>query len=116
MKSSPKQYRTVSQGTARAFVFLAVVTILAAGVSSWFAVRAVRGEITSRASVVQLCETGNDFRAQQVTLWSHIIAISAPPPKETAAQHRQRVALIASFQRYVRQVFATRDCSKLPGG
>ena len=111
-----KMFRTVGQGTARAFVILAVIAVIVAGASSWLAVRAVQGEVKSRASVVQLCETGNGFRAQQVTLWEHIIAISAPPPRETPAQHRARAALLASFRQYVRQVFAARDCSRLPAG
>jgi hypothetical protein len=115
-KTRPKQYRTVSDTAVRAFTVLAVVAVVVAGASSWFAVRAVRGEVTSRASVVQLCQSGNDFRGQQVQLWTHIIEISAPPPAETPAQQRQRAALIASFRKYVQQVFAARDCGQLPAG
>ena len=107
----PGLFRTVGQGTARAFVILAVVAIVVAGASSWFAVRAVQGEIHSRASVVQLCEAGNESRAQQITLWTHLVAISAPPPHQTAAQKAARAKLIAGFLAYVRQVFAPRDCA-----
>jgi hypothetical protein len=96
---------------ARAFVFLAVLALLLAAGSYWLSVRAVRGEVANRATVVQLCETGNGFRAQQVTLWTHLIATSQPPPHETAAQRRQRQELIAGLLAYVRKVFAPRDCA-----
>ena len=109
-------YRTVSQGTARAFTVLAVVAVLVAGASSWLAVRAVQGQIQSRASVEQLCQAGNDSRAQQVTLWTHLVQISTPPPHETAAQKAQRAKTITAFLRYVRHVFAARNCSHYSGG
>jgi hypothetical protein len=95
----------------RAFASLLVLMFLLAGASWWLSVRAIHGEITSRASVVQLCQAGNESRAQQVTLWTHLIEISQPPPHETAAQKRQRQALIAGFLAYVRKVFAPRDCA-----
>jgi hypothetical protein len=110
---SPKRVR---EGTAQAFVVLAVLSLVFAVASGVVAVRAVHGEIRNRASTVQLCQAGNDARAQQVTLWTHLIAISAPPPHQTAAQKQQRGKLITSFLRYVRQVFAPRDCSHLSAG
>jgi hypothetical protein len=111
-----KVFRTVSQGTAQAFVILAVLALLVAGASSWFSVRAVQGEINSRASVVQLCQAGNEARAQQVVLWSHLVQVSVPPPHETAAQKQRRAAAVAGLLRYVRQVFAPRDCSHYNAG
>ena len=113
---APKQYRTVSQGAVQAFVVLFLMAWLVAGAGFFFSVRALQGEIAGRATVTQLCVTGNEFRGQQVQLWGHIIAISAPPPKETPAQHRARAALTAAFQAYVRKVFAARDCGNPPGG
>ena len=109
--SSPKRvYRTVSQRTAQAFVILVILSFLVAAAGSWFAVRAVRGEIASRASVVQLCQAGNESRAQQITLWTHLVAISAPPPRESAAQRARREKLVRQFLGYVREVFAKRNC------
>ena len=104
-------FRPITTGAARAFVFLSVLTILLAGAAYFFSVRAVHGEVASRASVVQLCQAGNESRAQQVTLWTHLVAISAAPARETAAARRQRQAVIAAFLRYVRKVFAPRDCA-----
>lgn len=104
-------FRPISTGAARAFVVLSVVTLLLSGAAYFFSTRAVQGEIRSRASVVQLCQAGNESRAQQVTLWTHLIQVSTPPPHETAAQKRQRQALITGFLAYVRKVFAPRDCA-----
>jgi hypothetical protein len=98
-------------GSGRAFVYLAVLTFLLAGGSFWLSVRTVQGQVANRASVVQLCQAGNDSRAQQVTLWTHLVAISAPPPHETAAQRAVREVRVRQFLGYVRQVFAPRDCT-----
>jgi hypothetical protein len=104
-------FRPISRGAARAFVFLSVLTLLLAGASSWVSVRAVQGEVRSRASVVQLCQAGNESRAQQVTLWTHLVQISTPPPHETPAQKAGRAKLIGEFLAYVRKVFAPRNCA-----
>ena len=112
----PQLFRPITRGAARAFTVLAVLSLVLSAASGWIAVRAVQGEIASRASTLALCEAGNQARAQQVQLWQHIIVISAPPPRETPAQHAARAALIAGFQKYVRQVFAARDCNHLTGG
>lgn len=108
--ASPKP-RGVSQGTARAFVFLAVFAIIAAAASGVLAVRAVQGEIRAKASVVQLCQAGNDSRNQQVTLWTHLIAVSVPPPRQTPAQKAARAKLITEFLGFVRADFAPRNCA-----
>jgi hypothetical protein len=92
-------------------VFLFVLAFLLSGASWWLSVRAVRGEVANRATVLQLCETSNGFRAQQVTLWTHLVATSPPPPRETPAQKQQRQVTIRAFLRYIRQVFAPRDCT-----
>ena len=112
----PGVFRPITRGAARAVVFLFVLIFLLCGASWWLSVRAVQGEVANRASLTQLCETGNEFRAQQVQLWTHIIQISAPPPRETPAQHRTRVALLASFRQYLQKVFAARDCKRQAGG
>src|SRR5262245_20121092 len=94
MSSRLRLFRPISRGAARAVVVLFILSFLLSGAAYLFSVRAVQGEITSRASVVQLCQAGNEARGQQVTLWTHLIAISAPPPHQTPAQKRQRDTLI----------------------
>ena len=103
-------------GVMRGFVFLSLLTLLLAGASSWFSVRAVRGEVSNRATITQLCETGNGFRADQVTLWTHLVTISAPPPHETAAQKAARAKTVRAFLAYVRTVFKPRDCTASSAG
>ena len=97
--------------TGQAIVFLFILAFILAGASFWLSVRTVQGEVSNRASVVQLCQAGNESRAQQVTLWTHLVAISAPPPHETAAARAAREALVRQFLGYVHQVFAPRDCT-----
>ena len=115
-KPRPKEYRTVSQAAVRAFVVLFILAWLLAGASWWLSVRTLQGQIRTRASFVQLCESGNEARAQQVQLWEHIITISAPPPAQTPAQRKAHEQLTAGFQRYLKQVFALRDCGHLSSG
>jgi hypothetical protein len=106
-------FTPISTGAARAVVSLFVLAFLLAGASYWLSVRAVHGEVANRASVTQLCQSGNSFRADQVTLWTHLVAISTPSATLTPAQAAQRQALISAFLAYVRQVFAPRDCGGL---
>jgi hypothetical protein len=104
-------FRPITPGAARAVVTLFVLSFLLSGAAYWLAVRAVDGQVRSRASVVQLCQAGNESRAQQVTLWTHLVAISTPPPHETPAARARRQKLTREFLAYVRQVFAPRNCA-----
>ena len=104
-------FRPISRGAARAIVVLFILSFLLSGASWFLSVRAVQGEIRAKASVVQLCQSGNEFRAQQVTLWEHIIKVSTPPPHETAAQKQRRAMVVRQFTAYVHQVFAPRNCA-----
>lgn len=108
MAVQPPRVRPL-QAAAAVVVLLAVIFGVAAG-AYFMASRAARGQIASRATVVQLCEAGNDFRAKQVVLWVHLVTISRPPPHETAAQRQQRLEDTAAFLAYVRQVFSPRKC------
>jgi hypothetical protein len=92
-------------------VFLFALSFLLSGAAYFFAAQATSRAVANRASVVQLCQSGNESRAQQVNLWTHLIAISAPPPHQTAVQRAARDTLIRQFLAYVRTVFAPRDCA-----
>src|SRR5689334_7393606 len=106
-----RRLRPRGTASARAIVFLFILAFLLAGASFWLSVRTVQGQLANRASVVQLCQAGNESRAQQVTLWTHLVAISAPPPHETAAQKAVREARVREFLAYVHHVFAPRNCA-----
>ena len=115
MNGNPRRgrypFRPMSRGSARAAVTLFILAFLLSGAAYWFSTRAVQGEIANRASVTQLCQAGNESRAQQITLWTHLVAISAPPPHESAAARAKRQALVREFLAFVHQVFAPRDCT-----
>ena len=102
----------ITSGAARAVVVLFILAFLLAGAAYWLSVRAVRGEVANRATVTQLCLSGNESRMQQITLWTHLVAISAPPPHETPAARARRAELTREFLAYVRKVFAPRDCGR----
>jgi hypothetical protein len=100
----------MTRGTLYAAVFLAVFTLFLFAVSLVFTIREVNQAGAAAASVVQLCQAGNELRAQQVTLWVHLVAI-AQRPGETAAQRRARMAQSRVFIAYVEHVFAPQNCA-----
>ena len=63
------------------------------------------------ATTAQLCQAGNEARAQQIGLWEYILSLSHPPPGETPAQRAQRTAVLAKFDAHLHRVFAARDCA-----
>lgn len=101
----------MSRGAAYSIIVLFALSFLLAGGSYWLSVRTVEAQVKARASVVQLCRSGNEARAQQVTLWTHLVEISRPPPGETPAARAQREDTTRVFLAYVHQVFAPRNCA-----
>ena len=102
----------MTRGARYAVVFLFCLSFaLATGNFLWNAsqVRQIR---QAAASTVQLCRSGNEARAQQVQLWTHLIEISMPPPHQTARQREERARTIREFETYVHKVFAPRNCQR----
>ena len=93
----------------------AVFLMLGASVAgSYFLSAAAADRATAnRASILQLCQAGNEARAQQVALWEKLVTLSTPPPRETAEARAQRMHLTVVFLAYVRQVFAPRNCAAI---
>jgi hypothetical protein len=109
----------MTPGALRATVFLFVFSLVLAAANLMFTAREVgsvraaeQAAARSTASVVQLCQLGNESRAQQVILWDHVITISRVPPHETAAEKRKRLATVRAFVAYVHRVFKARDCAR----
>ena len=105
---------TITPGARLATVGLLILTLLAGGGNLWAtygqvgAVRAAEARAArAAATVTQLCETGNEFRAQQASLWDYVIHLSKPP--QTAAQR----AVVARFEHYLHLVTAPRNCRAL---
>lgn len=110
----------VTPGAARGLLYVLVLVFLITGGSYYQSshainrVAAVSATVTSEHRVqIYACRLGNDSRAQQVTLWTHIAQIAAGPPHETAPQKRARQAKLAAFLAYVRGIFAPRDCAAI---
>jgi len=96
-------------------VFLLVLSLLLAAGNYLLSASAVRHASANRVSITQLCQAGNEARAQQVQLWVYLIALS-PPPHENAAALAARQKLIRQFLAYVHAVFAPRNCGALQKG
>lgn len=110
---------TITKGARYAVVFLFLFSLTLAAANVLFTARQVghvraltTAAARNAASIRQLCLAGNEARAQQVTLWDHVITITLPPPRETPAQRRHRLAAERAFEAYVHRVFAPRDCSR----
>ena len=110
----------MTSGAKRAFITLLVISFAIGGANLLFTARQVndvrsaeQASARSAASVVQLCQLGNESRAQQVTLWEHLVTVSSPPPHETRAQKRKRLSTVRAFLGFVHHVFAPRDCRAL---
>ena len=101
----------MTRGARHAVVFLFVLSFALAGGSYWLSTSAVHRATAAAVNTTQLCEAGNESRAQQVTLWEHLVAVAQPPPHETPAQEQQRLAVARAFIAYVHKVFAPRNCS-----
>ena len=97
---------------------IAVSVVLDVALSAGIGVLAVSQIHVSEqihASQLQACGIGNDFRARQVRLWDHVLAISKAPPGETSAERAVRLAKLAAFRGYVAAQFRPVDCISLYG-
>ena len=109
----------MSQTVRYAVVFLFLFALALAAINLLFTAALVHGVNVNSAkarankvSIVQLCQSGNEARQQQIDLWSFIIQISPPPPHETAAHAAQRLHVLQQFAVHLHQIFAPRNCPK----
>ena len=103
----------MSRGAFRAALFLFILALALAALNLLFTAHQVNSVRAAEASAVQLCQAGNTARAQQIILWSHLVVISRPPPRETVQARNQRVKTTKDFLAYVRRIFAKRNCAAL---
>ena len=102
----------MTRGARYAVVFLFLHTLAIGAANLLFTSALVSRTNANRASVTQLCESGNEARQQQIDLWAFIIQISPPPPHQTKAEAAQRLHVLHRFAVHLRQIFAARDCTK----
>lgn len=96
-------------------VYLTFVMLALAAASYWLSANAAHRATAATASTLQLCQLGNEARAQQIHLWDFIIHLSKGPPHETAAERAQRARNLAAFEAYLHHVFAPRHCGAITG-
>lgn len=109
----------MSRQGRRAVVSLFILSLFLAAANLLFTSSLIHRETANReradaarASVTQLCESGNEFRRQQVQLWEYLVSVSRPPPGQTAAERLQREKTTRLFLAHIHHVFAPRDCHK----
>ena len=102
----------MTRGARYAVVFLFALTLAIGAANLLFTSHLVNRVTVAKASVVQLCQLGNESRAQQVQLWEFVIQISHSPPHESAAHKAQRERTIRQFVAHLHKVFAPRDCQR----
>ena len=112
----------MTRGSRSAVVFLFLLTLAIGGANLLFTSALVNGvnvnsarARANKASITQLCQTGNESRAEQIDLWTFIIQISPPPPHETTAEAAQRLHVLHRFALRLHTIFRPRDCTKGTG-
>lgn len=104
----------------RWFIVIDIILTLGFAASGYVSVHASETANRNGVTIAQLhatqvsgCQAGNQTRAQEITLWTHLASISRPPPhltkRQLAANRREIAELIA----YIKHTFAPRDCAKL---
>jgi phage-related minor tail protein len=89
-----------------------VVSILCSFLLAWYAANRAT---SSRATVQELCISGNDNRSQQIRLWEFVLSLSTPQSSDTAAERATQKRNVRQFRIYLHKVFAPRDCTKITG-
>jgi hypothetical protein len=112
-KAEVVRLRTYGKRNRLFIVFDVVLTVLLSGVGA-ISVHAVQSAGHANSAQLALCQAGNTARAQQVTLWTHLLALPPAPgaPKRTPAQKKQ----VTEFEAYIHSIFHPRDCAALGKG
>ena len=119
---NPSREPYMSRGTRQSIVFLFLLTLAIGTANLLFTSALVHGvnvnsarARANKASIAQLCQSGNEARQQQIDLWTFIIQISRPPPHQTKAEAAQRLHVLHTFAVHLHTIFAPRDCTKGTG-
>jgi hypothetical protein len=104
----------------RWFVVLDVILTVGLAVSGLVSVHATDTADRNGVTISQLhatqvsgCKAGNQTRAQEITLWTHLASVSKAPPHLTRRQIAANRREIAQLLAYIRMTFAPRDCRSL---
>jgi hypothetical protein len=110
-----KTYREMRAYFRYSIIFLFFLAIVIAAISYLLSTIAVNRAIKNTATISELCQSNNDFRMRQVSLWKFVLSFP-PPSGETPQDKAARLRENDNFQSYVSRVFAPRNCSRITGG
>lgn len=110
---------------SRKFIVIDIVLTIGFAFASYVAVDASAAADRNGVTITQLhssqvsgCLAGNQTRAQEIKLWTHLASISKPSPGETQAEITASKHQVGVLLAYIRATFAPRDCKaiyRLPG-
>lgn len=105
------QLRKYGRNNRRFVVVDIALTVLLSGVGA-LSVHAAQAADQAQAAQLALCKLGNESRAEQLQIWTHVIALSAAGKTQTAQQKETA----AAFRVYLGQAVAPRDCARIATG
>jgi hypothetical protein len=106
-----KRLRRIGRRNTAFIIIDVALTILLAAVG-YVSVHAAQSAAHANSAQLALCQAGNVARAQQIQIWTHLIAVSATGKPQTA----QQLKTAAEFAVYIRRSLAPRDCAALGKG
>lgn len=97
-----RRTRQLAIGLAVSFTLDVVLTV----VVTLLSVSALNQGATLHASQLAACAVGNQARAQQVTLWNEVLALSAQSPHANQQMDE-------AFKRFIMKTFAPVNCAEV---
>lgn len=94
-----------------AVLVIVVMTAAAVGGAWLIGLHATQQASKNAVTITQLCQAGNQARAQQILLWDHLVAVAPKPPSESVQARTARLRTATDFLKFVDQVFAARNCA-----
>jgi hypothetical protein len=92
---------------------VALVALVASGLSIYNWVRAADATNQLRSQAIAACEQGNSERAAEVGVWDHVLSATlAGSQHETPEQRAATVAFVKDTERVLASKLAARDCTK----
>lgn len=99
-KKSRRRVRLLTASIILDFVLTIGLTVVSAKTADL-----TRQAQSNKAALIQNCETANDSRNKQLTLWGYVLALN---PEQARTPEQQ--AAVDKFAKFVEDTFAPRDC------
>lgn len=97
---------------------LIVALFLAWTFGSYFlSLYAVNRATSNTITAIQLCQSSNEFRSDNIELWHKLIKITKPHPHHhhhmTPYQRQKRARSVRKLKRIINRVFRPRNCTAI---